>query len=132
MNAPPTGAIARLRGAARALKRDTYTLYFACRDPRTPWYAKAVTGFVVAYALSPIDLIPDFIPVIGYLDDLVLVPLGIFVAVRLIPADVLADCRATAHAQAAKPTDRRAAAVIIAIWILAAVLALRLVVGAVT
>ena len=109
----------RLRERARTLKRDTLTLYLACRDPRTPWYAKALAGFVVAYALSPIDLIPDFIPVFGYLDDLVLVPLGMSLAIRLVPEPVLADCRARAQAITERPTDRRAMFIIIAIWIAA-------------
>ena len=83
---------------ARELRREVYALYFACRDPRTPWYAKWLVAGVVAYALSPIDLIPDFIPVLGQLDDLILVPLGIAIAIRLIPTEVLAECRAKAGA----------------------------------
>ena len=102
------------------MKRDTYTLYLACRDPRTPWYVKAFAGVVVAYALSPIDLIPDFIPVLGYLDDLVLVPLGIALAVKMIPESVLLECRAMAQAASERPTSRTAAAVIIAIWLVTA------------
>jgi len=78
---------------ARGLKRDTYAQYLACCDPRVPWYAEALAAAVVAYALSPIDLIPDVIPVLGYLDDLLLVPLGLALALRLIPAPVLAECR---------------------------------------
>ena len=78
---------------AKTLKRETFTLYLACRHPRVPWYAKLLALIVVAYALSPIDLIPDFIPVLGYLDDLVLIPLGLMLVIRLIPADVLAECR---------------------------------------
>src|SRR5919201_691937 len=109
-----------MRRRARALKRDTLTLYLACRDPRTPWYAKAFTGAVVAYALSPIDLIPDFVPVLGYLDDLVLVPLGLVIAIRLIPEVVLIDCRTKAAVMDTRPTDRRAAAVIIVIWLVVA------------
>ena len=80
------------------LKREIHALALAARHPRTPWYAKALIGGVVAYALSPIDLIPDFIPVLGYLDDLVLVPLGIVAAVKLVPPDVMAECRARAQA----------------------------------
>jgi len=106
----------RLRSWARSIKRDVHALYLSARDPRVPWYAKAVALAVAAYALSPIDLIPDFIPVIGYLDDLILVPLGILLAVRLIPADVLAEHRATATDARLGPS-RGAAAVIIAIWI---------------
>src|SRR5204862_989240 len=86
--------IERLRARARGLKRDTYALYLACRDPRTPWYAKALAGAVVAYALSPIDLIPDFVPVFGYLDDLIIVPAGLVLARKLIPESVIAECQA--------------------------------------
>jgi uncharacterized membrane protein YkvA (DUF1232 family) len=78
---------------ARDLKRDVYALYFACRDPRMPWYAKALAVGIVGYALSPIDLIPDFIPVLGYLDELVLLPLGIMAVRAMIPDEVLAECR---------------------------------------
>jgi uncharacterized membrane protein YkvA (DUF1232 family) len=126
------GVVARLRSAARLLKRDTLTLYLACRDPRTPWYAKAFAGLVAAYALSPIDLIPDFVPVLGYLDDLLIVPAGIALAVRMIPEPVLAQCRARAAEIDTRPTDRRAAAIIIAIWIVAAALVLAFVVRAVS
>ena len=86
------------RKRARQLKTQTYALYLAYRDPQVPWYAKLLAACVVAYALSPIDLIPDFIPVLGYLDDLVLVPLGIVLAIRLIPPDVYAECRLRAAA----------------------------------
>jgi len=103
------------------IKRDTLTLYLACRDPRTPWYAKLVAGLVVAYALSPIDLIPDFVPVLGYLDDLIIVPAGIILAVRMIPGPVLEECREQAHAIAERPTSRVTAAIIVAIWLVAAV-----------
>jgi uncharacterized membrane protein YkvA (DUF1232 family) len=108
---------ARLQDWARQIKRDVTALYLAARDPRVPWYAKAVALAVAAYALSPIDLIPDFIPVIGYLDDLIIVPLGIVLAVRLIPADILAEHRATAAEAGKRPTSRTAALVIVAIWI---------------
>ena len=84
--------LAALKVRARALKRESYALYLAVRDPRTPWYARAVAGAVVAYAFSPFDLIPDFIPVIGLLDDVILVPLGIALALKLIPTAVMADC----------------------------------------
>jgi uncharacterized membrane protein YkvA (DUF1232 family) len=106
-----------LRSWARALKRDVVALWLAARDPRVPWYAKALAAGVAAYALSPIDLIPDFIPVVGYLDDLLLVPLGIIVAVRLIPADVMDDLREQANEVVARPTSRAAAAVVILIWL---------------
>src|SRR5512140_113087 len=76
------------------LKKQVQAVYFASRDPRTPWYAKAVAGLVVAYALSPIDLIPDFIPVLGYLDDLLIIPAGIALAIKLIPKEVMTDARA--------------------------------------
>jgi uncharacterized membrane protein YkvA (DUF1232 family) len=108
----------------RLLKRETFALYLAARHPLTPWYAKAFAAFVVAYAFSPIDLIPDFIPVLGYLDDLILVPLGAALAIRMVPADVMAECRARAEALAAsgKPASRVAAVVIVCIWIVLAAL----------
>ena len=114
--------LGRLKARARTLKRDTYAVYLACRDPRTPWYAKVFAGGVVAYALSPIDLIPDFIPVLGYVDDLILVPLGIALAVKMIPEAVLVECRARAQAASERPTNRTAAAVIVTIWLAAALL----------
>jgi uncharacterized membrane protein YkvA (DUF1232 family) len=97
-------------------------VYLACRDPRTPWYAKVFAGGVVAYALSPIDVIPDFIPILGYLDDLILVPLGIALAVKMIPDAVLLDCRIRAQAASERPTNRKAAAIIVVIWLAAAAL----------
>lgn len=102
------------------LKRETYALYLAARHPRTPWYAKLFVAGVVAYAFSPIDLIPDFVPVLGYLDDLILIPLGIVVAIKLVPPEVLAECHARAQEAAAngKPVSRVAAVVIIGIWVL--------------
>jgi uncharacterized membrane protein YkvA (DUF1232 family) len=114
--------VQRLRDWARALKRDVLALFRAARDPRTPWYAKALAALVAAYALSPIDLIPDFIPVLGYLDDLLLVPAGIWLCLQLIPPEVIAEHRkAVAEATpSARPVSRVAAAVIIAIWLLAA------------
>ena len=111
------------RERARALKREVVTLYFACRDPRTPWYAKTLAACVVAYALSPIDLIPDFIPVLGYLDDLVLVPLGIALVLKLTPADVLLDARRRAAQTKLRLRNWRAAAVIVLIWIAIAAVA---------
>lgn len=104
---------------ARTLKRDVIALWLAARDPRTPWHAKAVAGAVAAYALSPIDLIPDFIPVLGYLDDLILVPLGIALAVRLIPPVLLEEFRAAATLRSERPTSKRAIVVIVAIWLVA-------------
>jgi uncharacterized membrane protein YkvA (DUF1232 family) len=109
--------IAGWRQRARQLKRETYALYLAYRDPRVPWYAKLLAACVVAYAFSPIDLIPDFIPVLGTLDDLVLIPLGIALSLKLIPPQVMAECRARAAEMEGKPTTWAAAAVIVAIWI---------------
>lgn len=115
---------AKLKERVHHLKGETFALYLAARHPGTPWYAKAFVAGVVAYAFSPIDLIPDFIPVLGYLDDLILVPLGIVIAIRMIPPAVLAECRVRAQAMMAdgKPTSRTAAIVIIGIWILVAAL----------
>ena len=110
----------QLRSRARAFKNEAYVIYLAARDPRTPWYAKTLIFFVIAHTFSPIDLIPDFIPVLGYLDDLIIIPTGIWLAVRLIPAEVLEEARATAATQS---LDRRVgivgASIIIFIWILA-------------
>ena len=102
------------------LKKETFTLYLACRHPAVPWYAKALAVLVVGYALSPIDLIPDFVPVLGYLDDLVLIPLGIMLVIRLIPEEVLAECRRQSDEIVGRATHlaKIAAAVIVAIWIL--------------
>ena len=85
--------LVRLKSHARALKNEALAVYLAAKDPRTPWYAKALIFFVVAHTFSPIDLIPDFIPVIGYLDDLIITPLGLALAIRLIPAEVLEEAR---------------------------------------
>ena len=112
-------------GWAQRIRRDVVALYFAARDPRVPWFAKGVAAFVAAYALSPIDLIPDFIPVLGYLDDVILVPLGIIWAVRLIPPDVMAALRQTAAAYLACPDSRYGAVVILAIWFVALIFAAR-------
>lgn len=103
-----------------AFKRDIHAIYLAARDPRVSWYAKLLALFVAGYALSPIDLIPDFIPVLGYLDDLLIAPLGLALALKAIPAGVLADYRARAEA-AARPVSYAAATVIVLIWIAAAV-----------
>lgn len=114
--------IERLESAAKRLKRETHALYLAARDPRTPWYAKLVIGLVVAYALSPIDLIPDFIPVLGYLDDLLLLPLGIYLALKLIPTAVLVDAhQAAQHTSSDLAKNRAAAIVIIALWTIGAI-----------
>jgi len=110
----------KFKHATRTLKADTYALYLAYRDPRTPWYAKVLAALVVAYAFSPIDLIPDFIPMLGYLDDLLLVPLGIFLALKLIPAEVMAECRQQALENRKKPTNWWAGAIILLLWLVLA------------
>jgi len=112
------------KSKARRLKVETYTLLLACKDPRVPWPAKLCAALVVGYAFSPIDLIPDFVPVLGYLDDLVLVPLGIALVLRMIPEPVLAECREKAQTLIAegKPTNRAAAVIIIGIWLTLAAL----------
>lgn len=117
--------LAKLKERARRLEAETYALYLAARDPRTPWHAKLLVTLVVAYAFSPVDLIPDFIPVLGYLDDLVLIPLGIALALKLVPDRVMADCRQRAKDAFAKgrPVSRAAAAVIVVIWLALAALA---------
>ena len=109
------------RQKARYLKRETYALYFAVRDPRVPWYAKLLAGSVVAYAFSPIDLIPDFIPILGYLDELVILPLGVMAVRAMIPEGVLAECRNRADRLEGKPRNWTAAAVIVTVWIVLAV-----------
>jgi uncharacterized membrane protein YkvA (DUF1232 family) len=110
----------RLRDWARLIKRDVHALYLARRDPRVPWYAKALAALVAGYALSPIDLIPDFIPVVGYLDDVILVPLGIVLVIRLIPPEVMAEHRDVAAAAQDRPVSRAAAIVVIGVWVGAA------------
>ncbi len=112
----------RLTLWARAIKRDVIALWLAARDPRVPWYAKGLALAIAAYALSPIDLIPDFIPVLGYLDELILLPFAIMLAVRLIPAALMAEFRERAAAIAIRPRSIVAAAVIVTIWIAAAAL----------
>lgn len=109
----------------RQLKKEQLAVYIACKDPRVPWYARVFAGFVVAYAFSPIDLIPDVIPILGYLDDLVLVPLGIMLVLKMIPPGVLAECREKAEAAMGqgKPTSRIAAIVIVVIWLILGILA---------
>ncbi len=116
--------LAKLKQRARHLKAETFALYLAARDPRTPWYAKFLVAGIVAYAFSPIDLIPDFVPVLGYLDDLILIPIGIALAIKLIPHQVLTECRARANEtiQNGKPVSRVAGAVIVVIWLVLAAL----------
>ncbi|WP_370073553.1 YkvA family protein [Sinorhizobium fredii] len=109
----------RARQWTRNLKRDVVALWIAARDPRTPWYAKAAAGVVAAYALSPIDLIPDFIPILGYLDELFILPIGIALTVRLIPADLMAEFRRTGASREKRPYSIIAAVVIVFIWMLA-------------
>lgn len=121
--------IERIKTWARRIKRDAVTLWFAYRDPRTPWAVRALCIFVVGYALSPIDLIPDFIPVLGYLDDAILLPGLIWLAVRLLPHEVLSDCRERAEVwmqeQGKRPTSKAGAVIIVLIWVLVAYLAWR-------
>lgn len=113
----------KLKHRARRLKAETFVLYLAARHPDTPWYAKLLIAAVVAYAFSPIDLIPDFIPIVGYLDDLVLIPLGIALAIKLVPPPVLAECRARAEeVMNRKLVSRVAGAIVVIIWLALAAL----------
>jgi uncharacterized membrane protein YkvA (DUF1232 family) len=114
-----------LRARAKRLKRDLLALYLASRDPRVPWYAKLIPMLTVAYTLSPIDLIPDFIPVLGYLDDVILVPLGIALSLRMLPPEVLSECRARAEEMSSRPGRKNylVAAVIVLLWAAVVVLA---------
>ena len=113
--------LVKLRDAARRIKRDVLTVYFVARDPRTPLPVRLLALCIAAYALSPIDLIPDFIPVLGYLDDVLLLPLGIVLVIRLTPAEVIQTSRAKADQMAAKPTSQAAAVAVVAIWLVCAV-----------
>jgi uncharacterized membrane protein YkvA (DUF1232 family) len=108
-----------LKQRAHRLKAETFVLYLAARHPDTPWYAKLLVAAIMAYALSPIDLIPDFIPIVGYLDELVLIPMGIALAIRMVPSSVLAECRARAQElmENDKPVSRIAGVVIVTIWL---------------
>jgi uncharacterized membrane protein YkvA (DUF1232 family) len=111
-------ALDKLKAATRRLEQEAYALYLAYRDPRTPWYARVFAALVVAHTFSPIDLIPDFIPVIGYLDDLIITPVGIYLSVKMIPAEVMADARQAA-AQAAVEghiRNRWGIAIVITLW----------------
>ena len=107
----------RARQWAREIRRDVVAIWIAAGDPRVPWYAKAIAAAVAAYALSPIDLIPDFVPVLGYVDDLIIVPAGILLTVRLIPAGLMDEFRAEAARRAARPTSRLGAAFVIGLWL---------------
>jgi uncharacterized membrane protein YkvA (DUF1232 family) len=111
------GLISHVKSWARALRRDAHAILLASRDPRVPWAVKLLALAVAAYALSPIDLIPDFIPVLGYLDDLIIVPLGIWLVIALIPENVMDEYRAAASVAAERPVSKAAAMVIVALWI---------------
>lgn len=113
-----TSWLATAKDWARRIKQDVVALWIAARDPRTPVLAKLVAGLVAAYALSPVDLIPDFVPVLGYLDDLLILPLGILLAVRLVPGPLLAEFRARAAERSARPVSRVGLAVILGLWAL--------------
>jgi uncharacterized membrane protein YkvA (DUF1232 family) len=116
----PGSLIEKIKLRAKALKREAYALYLAAGDPRVPWYAKAFMGLVLAYTFSPIDLIPDFIPVLGYVDDLILVPLGIAMAIKMIPAEVMTDSRGQVDEllKQGKPVIRGGAVIIIGVWLI--------------
>ncbi|HEV7635043.1 MAG TPA: YkvA family protein [Bradyrhizobium sp.] len=111
--------LSRIKTWARGLKRDGHAIYLASRDPRVPWHVRLLAIAVAAYALSPIDLIPDFIPVVGYLDDLVIVPIGIWLVVSLMPEEVLVECRAKADAAGRRPVSRAGMIAIIVVWLVA-------------
>ncbi len=113
------GILAPIRHWARTIKRDVVALWIAARDPRTPLVAKLAAAAVAAYALSPIDLIPDFVPILGYLDDLLIVPLGILLVVKLIPASLLAEFRAAAE-RSDRPVSRAGLFFVVAVWIVMA------------
>src|SRR5262250_45267 len=115
--------IQRTRQWARLAKRDVHAIYRAARDPRVPWYVKALAFCVAGYALSPIDLIPDFVPVLGYMDDIVIVPLGILIVLKLIPPEIMAEHRALAAAAQDRPVSHTAAIVIAIVWTACIVLA---------
>ena len=110
----------RIKDWARAIRRDVHALWLAGRDPRVPWYAKAFALLIAAYALSPIDLIPDFVPILGYLDEVILLPPAILLAVKLVPPELMAEHRAAAARAEARPVSRAGAAIIVGLWLLAA------------
>ncbi|TNC52069.1 DUF1232 domain-containing protein [Rubellimicrobium rubrum] len=111
--------VARLKAWAKAIRRDVIALWLAARDPRVPWTARAFCAAIAAYALSPIDLIPDVIPVLGLLDEAILLPFAILLAVRLVPPALMAEFRAEADRRTARPTSRAGAAAVVALWLLA-------------
>lgn len=113
------GILGRLRAWAGAMRRDALSLWIAARDPRTPWVAKAFCAAVAAYALSPVDLIPDVIPILGLLDEVILLPFAIAFAVRLIPRDLMAEFRAEAERRSERPVSRTGAALVVGTWVLA-------------
>ena len=118
----------KLRSRARALKYEAYAIYLAARDPRTPWYARALIYFIVAHTFSPIDLIPDFIPILGYLDDLIITPGGLWLAMRLIPAEVLAEAReAVATSSVGRGVGLVGAGLILLVWIIILIGVIRLI-----
>jgi uncharacterized membrane protein YkvA (DUF1232 family) len=112
--------LSRFRRFARRLKHDSHAIYLASRDPRIPWYVKFLAIAVAAYALSPIDLIPDFIPIIGYFDDLIIVPVGIWLVISLIPDEIMAECRAKASEAQLRPASTAGMIAIILLWITSA------------
>ncbi len=116
--------LARLKDWARRIRRDVVAVWIASRDPRVPWYAKATAILVAAYALSPIDLIPDFIPVLGYLDEVIILPVALFLVIKMIPDPLMAEFREEARRRAERPRSRAEAALIVAIWIPASALTL--------
>src|SRR3990172_3003695 len=118
--------LSSLRAKAKQLETETYALYLAYRDPRTPWHARAFSAFVVAHTVSPVDLISDFIPIIGYLDDLIITPLGLYLALRMIPAQVMADARQQADSASAEGRIKTKAgiAIVLSVWAIGAILLL--------
>lgn len=112
--------ISRIKIWARTLRRDGHAIFFAARDPRVPWYAKVLAIAVAGYALSPIDLIPDFIPVVGYLDDLIIVPFGIWLVLLLVPEAVMAECRTRADEAGQLPVSRTGLIIVVMLWLIGA------------
>lgn len=118
----------KLKSRARSLKNEAIAVYIAAKDPRTPWYAKALIFFIVAHTFSPIDLIPDFIPILGYLDDLIITPLGLVLAIRLIPAEVLAEAREHVAGSSVERNVKVVGVVVIVFtWIVVLILLIRLI-----